>query len=103
MDRPREVIFHRSANRPHLVLGCDRELAIFSIFVCALVAFSLMSLWGVFIAGAIWSIFMAVLSRMAKADPMLRQVYIRHVKYQPFYPAKSPRNATAETTPLLWR
>jgi type IV secretion system protein VirB3 len=81
MDRPREVIFHRSANRPHLLLGCDRELALSAIFICAILAFSL----------------------MGKADPMLRQVYIRHVKYQPFYPAKSSRDATAETTPLQWR
>lgn len=103
MDRPREVIFHRSANRPHLLLGCDRELAIAAIFICALVAFSLMSLWGVFIAAAVWSVFMMVLSRMGKADPMLRQVYIRHVRYQPFYPAKSSKNATAEATPLQWR
>ena len=103
MDRPREVIFHQSANRPHLLLGCDRELALFAIFVCALLAFTLMSLWGVFIAAIVWSVFMGVLSRMAKSDPMLRQVYIRHVKYRPFYPAKSPRNALAGTTPLQWR
>ena len=32
---------------------------------------------------------MAVLQRMGKADPMLRQVYIRHIRYRPFYPAKS--------------
>lgn len=103
MDRPREVIFHRSANRAHLLLGCDRELALSAIFVCALVAFSLMSIWGVFVAGFLWTIFMAALSRMGKADPMMRQVYIRHVTYQPFYPAKSPRKSTAATTPVQWR
>jgi type IV secretion system protein VirB3 len=103
MDRPRDVIFHRSANRPHLLLGCDRELALSAIFICAILAFSLMTVWGVFVAGAVWAIFMAVLSRMGKADPMLRQVYIRHVKYHPFYPAKSPKDATAETMPLQWR
>lgn len=103
MDRPREVIFHRSANRAHLLLGCDRELALSAVFICALVAFSLMSIWGVFVAGFLWSLFMAALSRMGKADPMMRQVYLRHVKYQPFYAAKSSRNATAGTTPLQWR
>ena len=103
MNQAREVIFYRSANRPQLLLGCDRELAIFSIFVCVLVAFSLMSLWGAFAAAVLWGIFTAILSRMAKSDPLLRQVYIRHVKYQPFYPAKSPKNATAESTRLQWR
>jgi type IV secretion system protein VirB3 len=84
-------------------LGCDRELALFAIFTCALVTFSLMSVWGVFLAAVAWTIFMGILSRMAKSDPLLRQVYIRHVKYQSFYPAKSPRNATAGITPLQWR
>ena len=25
---------------------------------------------------------------MGKADPLLRQVYMRHIRYRPFYPAK---------------
>jgi len=51
------VIFHRSANRAHLLLGCDRELALSAVFICALVAFSLMSIWGVFVAGLLWSLY----------------------------------------------
>jgi type IV secretion system protein VirB3 len=31
----------------------------------------------------------AVLRRMGKADPLLRQVYIRHLRYREWYPAKS--------------
>jgi type IV secretion system protein VirB3 len=103
MNQPRQVVFHRSANRPHLLLGCDRELALFSMFVCALVVFSLMSVWGVIAGALLWAAFMSILSRMAKSDPMLRQVYLRHIRYQAFYPAKSPKNAIADTTPVHWR
>jgi type IV secretion system protein TrbD len=103
MNQPREVTFHRSANRPPLLLGCDRELALFSMFVCALVAFSLMNVWGAIAGGVLWIASTAILSRMAKSDPMLRQVYLRHIRYQEFYPAKSTKHATAETTRMKWR
>jgi len=103
MNHPREVIFHRSANRPHLILGGDRELVLFSILLCALVAFSLMNLYGVLLAGVLWGASMGALTRMAKSDPLLRHIYIRHVRYQSYYPAKSPKTATADTTPLQWK
>jgi hypothetical protein len=31
----------------------------------------------------------AVLQRMGKADPLLRQIYVRHIRCKAFYPAKS--------------
>ena len=30
-----------------------------------------------------------MLQRMGKADPLLRQIYVRHIRYKAFYPAKS--------------
>jgi hypothetical protein len=43
------------------------------------------------------------LSRMGRSDPMLRQVYIRHVKYRPFYPAKGRLRGEMAATPKAWR
>jgi hypothetical protein len=43
------------------------------------------------------------LSRMGRSDPMLRQVYIRHVKYRPFYPAKGRLGGETAVTPKAWR
>ena len=45
----------------------------------------------------------AILKRMGKADPMFRQVYVRHVKYQPFYTAKSFVRSRTSEIPALWR
>jgi type IV secretory pathway TrbD component len=103
MNTPREVIFHQSANRPHLLLGGDREMVLFAILFAALIGFSLLTWWGLLIAAIFWTTAVAVLSRMGKSDPLLRHVYLRHIRYQSFYPAKSPRHATAELTPLHWR
>lgn len=87
-DRPREIVIHQSANRPNQILGGDRELVLLAILVSVSLAFSLATLWGVVIAVVFWIGAVAVLQRMGKADPMLRQVYMRHIEYRRFYPAK---------------
>jgi hypothetical protein len=46
---------------------------------------------------------MAVLQRMGKADPFLRHVYFRHIRYRAFYPAKSGICAPSSETPRSWR
>lgn len=38
-----------------------------------------------------------------KADPLLRHVYLRHVAYRGFYPAKSGLHSRAVPTPMRWR
>ena len=82
-------MIHQSANRPNQLLGGDRELVLVTILVSVSLAFSLGTFWGFAVAFAFWIAAIAVLQRMGKADPMLRQVYMRHVQYRPFYPAKS--------------
>ena len=102
-DKPREVIIHQSANRPNLLLGADRELALVMIMVAAGLAFSLATWWGVGLAVAFWIGSIAVLQRMGKADPLLRQVYLRHIRYAGFYRAKSGLYARSPETPPSWR
>jgi type IV secretion system protein TrbD len=51
----------------------------------------------------LWLIAVGVLARMAKVDPLLRHVYIRHIGYRDFYPAKSRMSAPPTTTPANWR
>jgi len=103
MERPREVLIHQSCNRHNLLLGCDRELVLLSALLSAMLIFSLVTWWGVVAGLALWIASIAVLSRMGKADPMLRQVYVRHIKYRTFYGAKSGLLARSSTTPRHWR
>jgi type IV secretion system protein VirB3 len=101
-DKPREVVIHQSANRPNLLLGGDRELVLITMMVAAGLAFSLATFWGIVLAIVYWIASMAVLQRMGKADPLLRKIYLRHIRYLPFYPAKSGILAASAETPRTW-
>lgn len=101
-DRPREVIIHQSANRPNQLMGADRELVLVSILITVALGFSLGSLSGVGVA-AVWHVSAtAALKRMGKADPLLRHVYMRHIRYRPFYPAKSGLYSRCLQPPMKW-
>jgi type IV secretory pathway TrbD component len=102
-DSPREVVIHQSANRPNLLLGGDRELVLVMVMVAFALAFSLACWWGVLLSAALWIASVAVLQRLGKADPMMRHVYLRHIRYQAFYPAKSLVWAPSTGTPTNWR
>lgn len=102
-DRPREITIHQSANRPNQILGGDRELVLVSVLVAVSLAFSLASLWGVGLSVGFWVSAVAVFQRIGKADPMMRHVYMRHIRYRSFYPAKSGLFSTCLHTPARWR
>jgi len=103
LDKPREIPIHQSANRPHLILGGDRELVLFAGLTAACLAFTLASLTGMILGLLFWFLSVAVLSRMGKADPMLRHVYLKHLRYRPFYFAKSHIRSQGSSVPKSWR
>src|SRR5215471_773419 len=103
LDKPREIPIHQSANRPHLILGGDRELVLFAGLSAACLAFTLASLMGILLGLIVWFISVAVLSRMGKADPMLRHAYLRHLRYRRFYLAKGHVHSQSSATPKNWR
>src|SRR3954462_5138425 len=102
-DKPREIVIHQSANRPNLLVGGDRELVLITMMVSAGLAFSLAPLWGIGWAVLFWIGSMAALQRMGKADPLLRHVYLRHIRYTAYYPAKSGLHGQNTETPANWR
>jgi len=102
-DKPREIVIHQSANRPNLLLGGDRELVLVMVMIAGGLAFSLASWWGIVLAAGLWIASMGALQRMGKADPLLRAVYLRHIRYVDFYPAKSGLYGQTTETPSSWR
>lgn len=98
----REVVIHESANRPNQLLGSDRELVLITLLICVSLAFALATWWGIALSLGLWTAGIAVLKRMGKADPQLRQVYLRHIRYRPFYPAKSGLHSSTLSTPKYW-
>jgi len=102
-DNPREVVIHQSANRPNQILGGDRELVLIAILTAVSLAFSLGTWWGIGLSVGFWIVAVAVLQRMGKADPLLRHVYLRHIRYRSFYPAKSGLFSRCLLPPRNWR
>ena len=102
-EKPREIVIHQSANRPNQILGGDRELVLVTILVSVSLAFSLGTWWGIVLSIVFWLSAIAVLQRMGKADPLLRQVYLRHIRYRPFYPAKSGLYSKCLQRPMCWK
>jgi type IV secretion system protein VirB3 len=84
-------------------LGGDRELVLFAALMSAMLIFALVTWWGIVAGIAIWIGAVAILSRMGRFDPMLRHVYVRHVKYRAFYPAKGRVRGETAATPKAWR
>ena len=102
-DKPREILINQSANRPNLLLGGDRELVLVTVMITGGLAFSLASWWGIGLAVMLWIGSIAALQRMGKADPLLRQVYLRHIRYPTFYSAKSGLHGQSSEIPKSWR
>lgn len=85
----RTVAIHRSLIRPNLFMGGDRELVMFAALLAFALVFSAQE-WIATVYGIIlWAAALFVLRLMAKADPYMRQVYLRHRLYKRFYPARS--------------
>lgn len=99
----RKVVIHQSANRPNQILGGDRELVLIALLTTVSLAFSLGTWWGLGLSVAFWIGVVAVLQRMGKADPLLRQTYLRHIRYRSFYPAKSGLHSRCLAPPRNWR
>jgi type IV secretion system protein VirB3 len=102
-DRPREIVIHQSANRPNQILGGDRELVLIAMLTAISLAFSLGTWWGIGLCIGFWVGGVAVLQRMGKADPLLRHIYVRHIRYRAFYPAKSGLLSSCVPVPRNWR
>ncbi len=103
MEAPRRIPIHRSLNRHALLLGGDRELVLGAGLIAAVLIFSLGTLLGVVMGIAVWLAAIAIFSRIGKADPMMRPVYIRHQKYQNYFPAAARWCGKTRSVPMTWK
>lgn len=101
--KPRDIPIHQSTNRPNTLLGADRELVLLAIMIAFGMGLSVATWWGVALAALFWLGAVAVLQRMGKADPLLRQVYLRHIRYADWYPAQSGIYSAGVQPPMKWK
>ncbi len=82
---------HRALSRPNHLMGADRELVLLTGLATVILIFVVLTWFSALLGIAIWIGVIGALRMMAKADPMMRQVYLRHVRYRQAYrPTSSP-------------
>jgi type IV secretory pathway TrbD component len=85
----RAIPIRRAGNRHNLFMGGDRELVMFTGLMAFALIFSAQELRATVVGLLLWFGALYVFRKMAKSDPRMRHVYIRHRKYKPYYPARS--------------
>jgi len=85
----RQTAFHRALHRPNLVLGGERELVLTTVVVAGGLAVSALNVPAILVSIGVWAFFVAALRMMAKADPQMSKVYLRHLQYRRYYPPRS--------------
>ncbi|WDZ81696.1 conjugal transfer protein TrbD (plasmid) [Ensifer adhaerens] len=82
---------HRALSRPNLLLGADRELVLVTGLATVILIFVVLTVYSALIGLAGWVLAMGILRHMAKEDPLMRKVYLRHIRYRRIYrPTSTP-------------
>lgn len=95
-----ETPLHASLVRPVLLAGAEREMALLEIFLAATFLTALgprLVTLGVVLALAL--LVHPLLVRAAKYDPDLAKLYLRHIRYRRFYPARPHPEAPVPAVP----
>lgn len=82
---------HRALSRPTLLFGADRELVLILGLAVVILIFVILTLASAALGLAAWIVAIGLLRMMAKADPLMRRVYLRYIKYRSYYrPTSTP-------------
>jgi type IV secretion system protein VirB3 len=95
MSRPQSNLqrsrIHRALSRPNLLMGADRELVLITGLAAVILIFVVLTIYSAILGVAIWIFIVGLLRIMAKSDPLMRRVYVRHISYKPHYkPTSAP-------------
>lgn len=85
----RTIPIRRAGNRVNLFMGGDREMVMFAGLLSATLVLATQDFIAIIAGIALWFLAIKALRMMAKADPYMRQIYLRQRQYKPYYPARS--------------
>lgn len=85
----RSLPIRRAGNRHNLFMGGDRELVMFAGLLAFALIFSAQELRATVVGLLLWFGTLFACRLMAKHDPKLRHVYLRHRRYKRYYPPRS--------------
>ncbi len=80
---------HRALSRPNLLIGADRELVLITGLAAVILVFVVLTPYSVLFGLVLWFAIIGILRLMAKSDPLIRQIYLRHISYKSYYRATS--------------
>ncbi len=89
MSGLRYTPFYRALHRPNLFLGGERELVMSIGVICAGLIVSSQNWPATLVGSIVWFVSLSICRMMAKIDPHLVRVYLRHLKYKNYYPPRS--------------
>jgi len=97
MAESRRTLIHSSLTRPLLLAGAERELVLINGTAIAALIFGVgFHLASVTVAIVFATIGHWALTRVARHDPQMSRIYIRHVRYQEYYPSRASVKASPE-------
>lgn len=85
----RTIPIRRAGNRNFLFMGGDREMVMLSGVCAFALIFAAAELRATIIGLVLWFVALWIFRVMAKADPRMRHVYLRHRRYAKYYPARA--------------
>jgi type IV secretion system protein VirB3 len=103
MDGPRQIKYYNSANRYNQIMGGDREMVLCAGLVSIILIVLLQTWWSAALGVGLWVVSLAVLKRVGKVDPLMRQVLIKHLTYRDYYPGQSGIDRIASGSPRNWK
>jgi type IV secretory pathway TrbD component len=98
------VPIRRIGNRANLFMGGDRELVMLSGLVAFALVFNAQEWRAAIFGTALWISALFLLRLMAKSDPQMRSVYLRHRRYKAYYaPRATPFRHNGRTQERQYR
>lgn len=85
----RRVQLYHVLWRDQLLFGGERELVLMVTVIAVALPLNGLNIPSVIVGSLLWILAMPALRWMAKVDPQLSRVYLRHLKYRRFYQARS--------------
>jgi len=83
------IPIYRALQRPHLIMGTEPNLFLVAGALAGSPVIVSMTFISVVMGIALWGIAIWLFQQMAKVDPYMLAVYLRHIKYKRYYPARS--------------
>lgn len=86
----RKLPIYRGISRSNmnLLMGGDRELVIVVGMICAALILAAFNIPAAVVGITLWLVGMYVLRKMGKKDPLLRKIYLRHIRYGSYYASR---------------